>query len=494
MNTTITKIIVIALLTSSIASAKDLGFRFKSGKCVNDQQQAGLNPGFFGQCADLRGVVLGRFNLDEIDFSGSDFTGADLQKSTLRKSILEKVNFESANLAGVNFDGAKIKDSNFTKANFKNSMLSDIAPENCNFSKADFSGLDLSYFSPNKSNFSEAKFIGVQAEEVDFSKTNLSRADFTNAKLSKANFTEVQAQEGMFKKAILTKANLTKSNFNQSIFKNGDLQDVQTLGADLTSADFRFSNLSNIKIEGAKMKSALFNRRTILPVSKEKAEELGMIFANSGNILVIWDVKNEALTQFQKALENYGMEITYSKKVESEFDGKDLNDTFTTVIHLNGDTYQQPMPVEGQKALVDFVKGGGTFIHAELNGYETDFGNMKTMEELSLFPYGNGSAGPINFSVIEGKSAHPLLEGLPKNIAITAPIYASSKVRAFSLGAAEVVMRGQDFDAVAYRKLGQGTVVGFAFGCTYTQTQTASCLTDKNVQRLYINAVEFGLN
>ncbi len=479
MNTIITKLnrIIIAstLLTGSIAISKDLGFRFKNGKCANDQQNIGLNPGFFGQCSDLRGVVLGRFNLDEYDFSGSDFTGADLQKSTLKKAILEKVNFESANLAGVNFEGAKIKDSNFTKTNFKNSILSDVAAENCNFNKADFSGLDLTYFSPGKSNFSEAKFIKIDGSGTDFSQANLNKSDFTTAKLIGANF--------------------TKANFSGAIFKNADLEEVVATGADLTKADFRFSNLLNIKIEGAKMQAAIFNRKTILSISKQKAEDLGMIFTISGTVMVLWDRKSNELTQLQKALEEEGMEVSYSQKPEFEFDGSELTGDFDTVIHLNGDTYSQTMLASGQKALVKFVKGGGTFIHAELNGYETDNNAMTDMTELSLFPY-VGTSGPFSFSAIEGKRAHPLLEGIPANVNLSVPVATVAKVRNFAENAAEVVMqnKNQNSDVVAFRKLGQGTVVGFSFGCTYTNENIPNCLADKTVQKLYINAVNFGLN
>ncbi|OQW52125.1 MAG: hypothetical protein A4S09_08935 [Proteobacteria bacterium SG_bin7] len=493
MNIIVTKAIGIIILTSSIAASKDLGFRFKDGKCLNDQQQIGLNPGFFGQCSDLRGVVLGRFNLDEIDFSGSDFTGADLQKSSLKKSTLEKVNFESANLAGVNFDGAKIKNSNFTKTNLKNSVLSDVAPEGCNFTKADFSGLDLTYFSPNKSNFLEAKLIKVDASGVDFSKTNLKQADFTAAKLSNANFTEAQGEQGTFKDATLTNANFTKANFSKSIFKKAELQNVQAAGADLTKSDLRFSNLSNIKIEESKIQAAVFNRKTILPISREKAEELGMVFANSGVVLIIWDAKNDALKQLQKALEAESIEVAYSKKIEYEFDGTELNGDFDSVIHLNGDTYTQAMPKSGQDAILKFVKNGGTFIHAELNGYETDNGGMSAMRDLSLFPW-VGNSGTFSFSAAEGKSAHPLLEGIPKNVSINASLIAASKVRNFGNNPAVVVMKNNDVDAVAYRKLGKGTVVGFGFGCTYTNEGIPNCLADKTVQKLYVNAINFGLD
>ena len=68
--------------------AGDLGFRYQNGQCVNSQGMAGLNPSFFGPCADLRGAILGHLNLDGIDFSGSQFTASDLQKSSLNNAIL----------------------------------------------------------------------------------------------------------------------------------------------------------------------------------------------------------------------------------------------------------------------------------------------------------------------------------------------------------------------------------------------------------------------
>jgi len=110
-------------LSTSAVITGDMGFRYKDGKCINEQGQAGLNKGYFGQCSDLRGVILGRFNLDDIDFSGTQFMGSDLQLSSLNKTILIDVNFEGANLSGVEFANAKIQNANFKKSILKNVVI-----------------------------------------------------------------------------------------------------------------------------------------------------------------------------------------------------------------------------------------------------------------------------------------------------------------------------------------------------------------------------------
>jgi uncharacterized protein YjbI with pentapeptide repeats len=504
-----TKIFVIlsALLLANTTIAKDLGYRFKDGKCVNEKGQKGLNPGHFGQCSDLKGVVLGRFNLDDTDFSGSDLTGADLQKSTLNRAILVNVNFESANLAGVQFANAQIKNSKFQKANLKNSQLADATAESCDFSKVDFSGVNLSYFMTSKSNFSEAKFAKATLEDMDLSmanlsgadfkdakaaganlsKTNLEKTDFTNTDLTNANFSEAKGA-AKFKKASLTNANMANANFTKAIFRSSDMEDVQVNDTKLMEADLRSANLAGVKVQSMNLKGAMFNRRTVLPVTKDQAEQMGMVYTNSGSVLFVWDEKDSAMESLKQAMEQEGMEVSYTKNPEYSFDGSELTQDFDSVVHFNGNTFSNNMPTSGQEKLMAFVKAGGTFVEAELNGYETQNGGMNAMRELTLFKY-NGNSGSINFTVVSEKKAHPLLEGV-KDFTENVGIFANSSI---DDAGTEVVMKDSNgYDAVAWKKIGEGTVVGFAFSCTYTQGGIPSCLGNKMIQRLYINAINFG--
>src|SRR5438093_47475 len=105
-----------AALFSLSSFAADMGFRFQNGKCVNDNGTEGLNPSYFGQCGDNRGITLYKFDLTGSDLSGSTFDGADLQLTIFNKTTLTNVSFNETNLAGVQFLEATLESTNFNKA------------------------------------------------------------------------------------------------------------------------------------------------------------------------------------------------------------------------------------------------------------------------------------------------------------------------------------------------------------------------------------------
>ena len=48
------------------------GFRYRDGKCVNDEGEEGRNSRYVGECGALRARDLRDANLVEIDLSGAD--------------------------------------------------------------------------------------------------------------------------------------------------------------------------------------------------------------------------------------------------------------------------------------------------------------------------------------------------------------------------------------------------------------------------------------
>lgn len=216
------KLNLFVFLISSVilvkSEAADLGFRFKSGRCVNDKNVAGYNPGFVGPCGDLRGSLLGHLNFDQVDLSGVQFQQAELEAVSFKGATLDSTNFKNAQLRGVSFEEAILKSTDFTRAVFANVSFAEALIENVNFSYTDMSGMALSF---------------LDCQNCSFVETNLSKSVLDNARLIRSDF--------------------TKANLRGTIFKSTDVKD-------------------------AIFKGAVFNKRTVLPFDNNKAKELGLIF------------------------------------------------------------------------------------------------------------------------------------------------------------------------------------------------------------------------
>lgn len=395
------------LLWPSISSARDLGFRYKNGVCVDQAGKTGLNPGFFGQCADLRGASIHGLNLDEVDFSGSDFEGLSLHRTSLKSAIFVKVNLKQ-----VEFEGA------------------------------DLSNADFSY-----SDFSDVDFLKLNAPDADFRHSNLNKAKFHYAKLNGSNFSN----------------------------------------AILESADLRFANLSDIKMVDTRFSKAIFNKHTLLPFSKEVAEKLEMNFRNSGQVLIVWDVQDQNFQALVAALKAADADVDLWPVIETEFRGGDLS-KYTAIIHFDGrvgNCNLKDVPEEGQLALVKFVKDGGTFVQTEWSTCRYFVGKqLQNMREILLFDRVRESSGQINMKRESGSETHVLLAGI-EEFSFKAH-FNVGQVHSFSTNPSTLLMSGDnDNPMVATRYVGNGRVVGFGFTCNDAFT----CMNDKNIQRLFINAV-----
>jgi MYXO-CTERM domain-containing protein len=212
--------------------------------------------------------------------------------------------------------------------------------------------------------------------------------------------------------------------------------------------------------------------------------------ASAQHVLLIWDTDQGCTPQLRSALQAAGMTVTMSQTSETGYNGTNpAPDAFDAVIHLNGTTFATGMPAAGQTALVNYVQStGGGFIHGEWNAYEIeDTGAMTAMRELTLFRRSSGKPGPLTYTVVPAQAAHPVLQGLPNSFSFNAASNIGT-VRPFAQNPALVLMTEAGNDAVAVREVGQGRVVGFHHAGNYSN-QDALC--NANVQRLYINAVNW---
>lgn len=494
---------------AELQPAKDLGFRYVNGKCVNSKGETGLNPSIFGQCSDLRGVILSRFDFSDIDFSGSQMANSDFQKSSFMGATLVGVNFDNSNLSGVNFDSAKILNSSFKKAVLRNVTMVDSEVDNSQFNEADFVTSNFSYAIFKNSNLTKANFKGVPLDqasflnctltEVDMSSTTLSSGNFANSMMSKANLSNSNLIKANFSGGTLEAVNFAGSQLRYANFSKASMKNSKLTGltfsqanldqADLTGSDIRGSELSEAKLETAILKDVLYNRRTVLPFSEDMAKQKGMIFKKANSTLILPDVKNASLEMFVKALTELGDEVTVSSGLEYQFDGvREKLTNYDVVIHLNAQTFENDIPMTGQTALVEFVQRGGTFIYGEWNSYEVGQGRLRGMVDLNLYKLNdtNGNKTMTLFKTEVG-AASGLLDGVADGVAIPVNGWTDGEIAQFSSQPVQVLMKEQELPVVVGRNLGAGQVIGFRFNCNEGQNG-GNCLRNKDLQRLYFNA------
>ncbi len=210
------------------------------------------------------------------------------------------------------------------------------------------------------------------------------------------------------------------------------------------------------------------------------------------SVLMIWDINSGGTLALRDALANAGIAVTLSATAETDYTGANPSPAgFSAVIHLNGTTYDLDMPTAGQIALSNYVQGGGGYIQNEWDAYEYAEGRMANMRDLILFDRNDfGTAGSVTHTNVPAQAGHPVLASLASSFTFqTAFNHAPAHV--FSTSPVTVLMRHNEYDAVAVRQFGLGRIVGFKHAGNYEEANGFNTLSDANVQQLYINAVRW---
>jgi MYXO-CTERM domain-containing protein len=215
--------------------------------------------------------------------------------------------------------------------------------------------------------------------------------------------------------------------------------------------------------------------------------------AQAQEVLLIYDTTGGCTPQLQTALQNAGYNVTLSATSESSYNGTNPSPAnFDAVIHLNGTTFANEMPVAGQNALVDYVTNqGGGFIHAEWNAYQIDTTNqMAAMEPITLMTR-TGANGPqlSSYNIDPAFASHPVVANVPATFSFRSA-FNEGPVRTFATDPVQVLATDTDNQpAIAIREFasgGGGRVVGFNHSGNWDAEPT---LCDANVQQLYVDAV-----
>jgi hypothetical protein len=192
------------------------------------------------------------------------------------------------------------------------------------------------------------------------------------------------------------------------------------------------------------------------------------------------------MTALVDFLKTQSVNVTIYDKPHELFDGQIDLSSYSCILHLFGDDFSQDMAVSGQRALVQFVKDGGTYVASQWLGFMfAQEGLLKEMPDLVLMSVTNGASSAATFTATAGASGDPLLAGVTFE-EIRAGISAGTP-NAFATGPVRVLAQdGKGTPMVMARDFGSGHVVNFGFTASYGGQET---LKFQSVQQLILNAI-----
>lgn len=209
--------------------------------------------------------------------------------------------------------------------------------------------------------------------------------------------------------------------------------------------------------------------------------------ANAARVLLLVDSQSADATALQTALETGGNTVTQFRP-EDQYALVPALSGFDVVVHLDGTTFNQPMPIATQRALVQFVRDGGGFVGAQWLGFEERTGIQRDMFDLVLMGYNVGqvNCSTCTLTVVPGQAAHPVLSGIPATFAVTGGFWDVSP-KDFPVNPPTVLMRINGANAVLVRQVDQGRVVNFTAAVNFSPLLVAN----PRITQLYVNAVSW---
>ena len=215
-------------------------------------------------------------------------------------------------------------------------------------------------------------------------------------------------------------------------------------------------------------------------------------------VLILDDAEGPSTAALASSIAAAGFQVTSRLAPENTWNGTNPALTgFAAVVHLNGATWNAPLPPAAQTALTSFVQNGGGFVAGQWNGYEATVG-QKSMPDLVLQTYGltgkEQECGNCErtYTTVPGQENHPVLKGIPSPFTFKADGHHAGPVAGFAVNPPTVLMRVSSGNAaVLVRDVGKGKVVNFSVSPNYVLGGAGKTLLDANVRQLYVNALHW---
>ena len=180
--------LLLAFVPGKAAGQEFAGFRYEDGKCVNEAGEEGLNPGYIGECGELRARDLREANLNTVDLSGASMHGVQARAAKFKDAVLV-----GADLSAGELEAADLRGADFTNARM----------DRVDMKIADLTGAILF-----EARLDRANFQGAILRDVNLSRADLRRADFRDADLSYADLARANLRGAMFNARTIFPATL----------------------------------------------------------------------------------------------------------------------------------------------------------------------------------------------------------------------------------------------------------------------------------------------
>lgn len=492
-----------------LAQAGDLGFRFNGTACVNSTGTAGLNPGYIGQCGDLRHLTVSGLGFDGLDlsgavmdgsnftnssFSGTNFTyaslvGANFSGVVMSNAILHNTNLSQANLIGTHFVGADIKTANFSQANLSGDLFSTMSLKGNSFNGANLASAALDGTDLSGIDFTSAIITNANLQSSKLDGATLNQADLSGSDLTGASLQSIQANQVHFTNSILRQGNFQGSSMIAASLRGAMMDNANLKGVNLTSGDLRRAVLTGAVLDGGTFTGATINKKTVLPITPAAAAQLGMVTQNGSNVMLLYDGGDGQIAQFVAGLQQLGLQVTFSPEPLASFRG-DLNfSAYDALLNITGNNYSTDINPAGQTELVKFVQGGGTYITTGTDSYMASQNFLQQMLDLVLITITQISSGNLVVTPATGFTSHPIFVGVTGPMTLTAGLpYIQGTLKTFAANPAQVIATDQGNDPIIVtRDFGRGHVVQFAL-CS---PNADGCLIDPGFQQLVFNAANW---
>jgi hypothetical protein len=221
------------------------------------------------------------------------------------------------------------------------------------------------------------------------------------------------------------------------------------------------------------------------------------------SVLILADTDVVSTTALATSLADAGLQVTLRPAPEWTWDGTNPSlSGFDVVVHLNGATFDVPLPAAGQTALTNFVQNGGGFVGGRWDGYEVQPGLADLVLSSAAQtadpdgPERNCAACQVTYETLPAGQDHPVLAGLPASFTFLADAHDAGPQFDFASDPSTVLMQVQQGGpGLLVRQFGAGRVVHFSFAANYQfddfGVHDPVTLQDPNVQLLYANAVNW---
>jgi uncharacterized protein YjbI with pentapeptide repeats len=489
--------------------AKDLGYRYVNGKCVNASGEEGLNLAYIGQCGDLRGVIISGMDFSGLDLSGAVFESSQVSSTNFTNSDLTQVSFKNAELNDLDFTGAILHGVQFVSAQLRSVQLSKADMIRVDFSKAtltkeswgafscvecrfkqasmnevDFTGAHLDGVDLTMAQVQSARLAGISLkgaglDQIHLSFTNLSSADLSGAKS--------QGLEGVG--VVAPGINLEGAKLGGAKFRRADLQGANLKNTDFSQADIRNAILTESVLDGANLSGTKYSKKTALPITLDEANQRGMVLLNT-LLMILWDrySTSDELSSLIQYMDSNGVDVQFTAQSYENFDGSEDLSAATALLHLVD--HSKDMQTAGQLALVAYVKNGGTYFgNGMLNHLTAYHGYLKSMSDILFMPEETTNRTPQVLTPVPGEELHPLLEGI-SNYTFKGALSLATGVDFFKVNKPEILATYTGgYPMLAVRLLEKGKAINFPVNLSGGPNYSG--LADPGIQKLLLNTVNW---